>query len=205
MSDISNEEQMLAFVQYFDVDNGRLGCKFLFSANVQEKSPSADATTLHGVITDQLEAMKIPLKNLRGLATDGASVMTGITRGLAALMKKDVTSLVAVHCVCHRLALACTDTNEELEVIKDVETEVTQLSKVFDNSPKKLAAYLKVQQEMKEVNLGAKANKKIGKRSKKACKTRWLSFDNAIAAVCSDLPPILQTLSYWHLLRKNLQ
>lgn len=134
------------------------------------------------------------MKNLRGLATDGASVMTGKTKGLAALLRKDATSLVAVHRVCHRLALACADTNEELEVIKDVETEVTQLWNVFDNSPKKLAAYLKVQQEMKEVNLGVKANKKIGKRLKKACKTRWLPFNSAIAAVCSDLPSILQTL-----------
>ena len=194
MADVSNEEQMLAFVQYFDVDLARLECKFSFTANVLEESASADATTLHGVITEQLQALKIPLKNLRGLATDGASVMTGKTRGLAALLKKDVISLVAVHCVCHRLALACTDTNEELAMIKAVETEVTQLWKIFDNSPKKLAAYLKVQEEMKQLTLGAKANKRIGKRLKKACKTRWLSFDNAIAAVCSDLPSILQTL-----------
>ena len=153
VSDISNEEQMLAFVRYFDVNNGRFECKLLISANVLEKSASADATTLHGVITDQREAMKIPLKNLRGLATEGATLMTGKTRDLA-LLRKDVTSLV------------------ELEVIKDVETEVTQLWKVFDNSPKQLAAYCKVQQEMKEVTLGAKANKRIGKRLKKACKTR---------------------------------
>lgn len=39
-----------------------------------------------------------------------------------------------------------------------------------------------------------KSNKRIGKQIKKACKTWWLSFDNAIAAVCSDLPSILQTL-----------
>lgn len=103
-------------------------------------------------------------------------------------------SLVAVHCVCHRLALACTDTKEELAVIKEVETKVTQLWKIFENSPKKLAAYLKVQEEMKQLTLGAKANKRIGKQIKKACKTWWLSFDNAIAAVCSELPSILQTL-----------
>ena len=194
MTDVSNEEQMLAFVQYFDVELGRLECKFLFTANVLEESTSADATTLHGVITNQLQALKIPLKNLRGLATDGASVMTGKNKGLATLLKKDVISLVAVHCICHKLALACTDTNDELKMIKEVETEVTQLWKIFDNSPKKLAAYLKVQQEMKQITLGEKANKRISKRLKKACKTRWLSFDNAIAAVCSDLPSILQTL-----------
>ena len=143
MADVSNEEQMLAFVQFFDVDQGKLEWKFLFTANVLEESASADATTLHGVITKQLHVLNIPLKNLWGLATDGASVMTGKTRGLAALLKKDVISLVAAHCVCHRLALACTDTNEELAVIKKVEMEVTQLWKIFDNSPKKLAAYLK--------------------------------------------------------------
>ena len=38
----------------------------------------------------------------------------------------------------------------------------------FDNSPKRLAAYLKVQEEMKQLRLGAKANKRIGKQLKKA-------------------------------------
>ncbi len=69
--------------------------------------------------------------------------MTGKNRGLAALLKKDVISLVADHCVCHKLALACTDTNDELKMITEVETEVTQLWKIFNNYPKKLAAYLK--------------------------------------------------------------
>ncbi len=67
MTDVSNEEQMLAFVQYFDVELGRLECKFLFTANALEESTSADATTLHGIITNQLQALNISLKNLRGL------------------------------------------------------------------------------------------------------------------------------------------
>ena len=32
---------------------------------------------MHGIITKKLQGLNIPLKNLRGLATDGASVMTG--------------------------------------------------------------------------------------------------------------------------------
>ena len=114
--------------------------------------------------------MNIPLKNLSGLAIDGATVMTGKTRGLAALLKKDVISLVAVHCLCPRLALACMDTNNKLAVIKEVETEVTQLWKIFDNSSKKLAVYPTVQEEMKQLKIGAKANDTIGKRLKKTCK-----------------------------------
>ena len=60
MADVSNEEQMLAFVQFFDVDQGKLEWKFLFTANVLEESASADATTLHGVITKQLQVLNIP-------------------------------------------------------------------------------------------------------------------------------------------------
>ncbi|XP_033725244.1 uncharacterized protein LOC117315209 [Pecten maximus] len=100
--------------------------------------------------------------------------------------------MIYVHCIC--LKLACTDTNKDLNKIKDAEVEVTQLWKVFDNSPKKLSVYLKIQQEMKAVYLEARISNKISRRLKKACATRWLSFDKAIDAVCFDLPAILQTL-----------
>ena len=89
-----------------------------------------------------------------------------------------------------------TGTSEELSVIKNVEFEVTQLLKIIQNSLKKLAAYLKVQKEIRPVAIGAKAKKRVGKRLKKASKTQWLSLDNAIAAVCSDLPSMLQTLHH---------
>ena len=196
VADISNEEQMVAFIQYFDEDTGGIECKYLFTANVLQKSDSADAKTMHQVISDELSNLQIKKNNLKGLATDGASVMTGKKNGLAALLKRDpdVSSLVSVHCVCHRLALACTDTNKSLKKISDTELEVTQLWKVFDNSPKKLAAYLKIQQGIKGVILGKKGKKKITKKLKKACSTRWLSFDKAIDAVCKDMPAILQTL-----------
>ena len=163
VADISNEEQMLPLVQYFDMELGRLECKFLFTANVLEKASSTDAATLHGIITDHLNILKIPLKNLRALATDGASVITGKTRSLAAQLKKDVKSLVAVPRVCHKLALASTDTDVDLQVIKNIQTEVTQLWKIFENSPKNLATYLKVQEEMKEVTL---VPRQVGKLAK---------------------------------------
>lgn len=77
--------------------------------------------------------------------------------------EKDVKSLVAVPCVCHKLTLASTDTDVDLQVVKNVQTEVTQLWKIFENSPKKLAAYLKVQEEMKEVTL---VPRQVGKLAK---------------------------------------
>lgn len=70
---------------------------------------------------------------------------------------------MAVPCACHNLALASTDTDVDLQVIKNVQTEVTQLWKILENSPKKLAAYLKVQEEMKEVTL---VPRQVGKLAK---------------------------------------
>lgn len=70
-----------------------------------------------------------------------------------------------------------------------------QLWQFFENSPKRMAAYLKVQIDMKNMMLGEEAKKSVGKRLKKACRTRWLSFQAAVDAIVSDYESVLQTLS----------
>ena len=57
---------------------------------------------------------------MKGLATDEGAVMVGRKSGLGVLLQ--------LHCICHRLTLACTDTNVNLKNISTVETEVTQPS-----------------------------------------------------------------------------
>ena len=49
------------------------------------------------------------LSKLHGLNVDGASVNTGIHRGLAALLRKDAPWLTVVHCFNHRFELAIKD------------------------------------------------------------------------------------------------
>ena len=190
MIDVSNEKQMLAFVQYFDVDLGRLECKFLLTANVLEEFTSADVTTLHGVITNQLQALKIPLKNLRGLATDGASVMTGKKQrpsntaeeryhqlGDSSLHMPQASSWL------HRHQLRTKNS-------KGSEDRVHTAEEIFDNSPKKIAAHLKLQQEMKQITLWGKANKRISK----SLQNTVAIFGQCHNSRFSDLPSILQTL-----------
>ena len=72
---------------------------------------------------------------------------------------------------------------------------MTQLWKLFENSPKRLACYLKVQQQLKNLKLSnEKSRKMVAKKLKKACDTRWLSFSSAIQSLCTDLVAVLQTL-----------
>ena len=86
-------------------------------ANVLEESESADAKTLYAVTKKQLENHCLPLQNMKGLATDGAAVMVGRKSGLGVLLQEDIKDLTTVHCICHRLALVCTDTNVNLKKI----------------------------------------------------------------------------------------
>ena len=73
---------------------------------------------------------------------------------VAAILKRTVNSrLVSIHCICHRLALACTDTLGDVSYIKQVQLWLLQLWKLFENSPKKSAVYLKTQMQLKSVTL----------------------------------------------------
>ena len=72
---------------------------------------------------------------------------------------------------------------------------VTQLWKLFENSPKGLACYLKVQQRLESLQLNnEKSRKMVAKKLKKACDTRWLSFNSAIQSLYADFVAVLQTL-----------
>jgi len=87
---------------------------------------------------------------LKGLATDGAALMIGKHNGVTAQLKEVNPVIINVHCICHNLALACTDTNKEIAYIKQVEDTLRQLWTYFDNSPKCLAVPLKMQINIKK-------------------------------------------------------
>ena len=59
-----------------------------------------------------------------------------------------------------------------------------------------MAVYLKMQAEMNELTLSTdNARCQVTRRLKKACTTRWLSFDASVKAVYSDYPALLHTLN----------
>lgn len=60
-----------------------------------------------------------------------------------------------------------------------------------------MAAFLKVQVNLKSAkNVTEKATKVIARRLKKACSTRWLSFDKSVFAVLKqEYESLLQTLN----------
>ena len=54
---------------------------------------------------------------------------------------------------------------------------------------------MKTQMRLHDLGLNRKTKKKVLKKLKKACKTRWLSFNNSVSALYEDCPAVLLTLS----------
>ncbi|CAG2205675.1 unnamed protein product [Mytilus edulis] len=198
VTDLSVKQQMVCFVQYID-DSGLGHVDFLDIANVLDFGSSADADTLLKSVCHTLSKNELDVRNCSSFVSDGASVMVGKENGVATKLKNIVPTLLSVHCICHRLELACTDTNKDIEYISTIERNFTQLWKYFDDSPKRTAALLKTQLQMHQIALhtGDITKQKrvyISRKMKKACKTRWLSFDNSVKSAYGDLPAVLQTL-----------
>ena len=105
----------VAFVCFVNPSSSRQEVTFLFIEDVL-KDPEADgasAEVLLNVLLKQVEHRDLKMENMMSLATDGASVMTGKRNGLAAKLKSLNNKLISFHCVCHRLALSCVDSNDE--------------------------------------------------------------------------------------------
>ena len=194
VSDISNKEQLISFMQFVDHEFGNAKIKFLAVDNVLEEFDSANADSIKTTIIKQISNSKLEVNRLLGLATDGASVMTGKRNGVAALLRRECKLLLNVHCICHRLALACGDANDHVQYIQSVEKILLQLWSFFKNSPKKSASYAKAAVAAKSITVSHAGKKVIAKKLKKACRTRWLSTERAIDGVFQDFVPLTQTL-----------
>ncbi|XP_067017873.1 E3 SUMO-protein ligase KIAA1586-like [Acropora muricata] len=191
---ISVMEILMTFIQFFNSKTEKVETHFLFVEDVLKVAISANAETIFNILTKKLEDCGLQIQKLSSVASDGAAVMTGERSRVAACLKKVNSKVIAFHCLCHKLALPCTDTTSDIDYIKNIELWVRQLRKMFENSPKRMAIFIKVQIEIKSVNLSDKSKKIVRKKLKKVCQTRWLSFHAAKSAIFDDYLAVLHTL-----------
>lgn len=153
VTDISVAEQMITFIQYYSKAAGKVKTKFLSVNDLLEDSKSADANNITKTLFNNLEKIELDKKGLCACVSDGAAVMTGVKSGFASLLKKENPQVISVHCICHRLALACTDTLQNVGYIKNVHTWLMQLWNMLQKSPKKMASFLQTQLRIKSLQL----------------------------------------------------
>ena len=154
----------------------------------------ADAPQIKQVLLEQLQLVGLEVQTTRSFVSNGASVMTGIRHGVAKLLKDENPLILSFHCLAHKLALACAKSADTLDYIAECELQLNQLWKLFDNSAKPTATYLKMQESTKNLTLRLEGRKQVAKKLKKACRTRWLSLDKSVEAVFTDFYTIIQTL-----------
>lgn len=163
----------------------------------QSDSCYANAETLFQAFSNKLNKLGLQVTKVGGMASDGASVMLGRNNGVAAKSKAIAPSVIAVHCVCYRLALACEDSNEELSYIEKVTTYLTELWKLIEYSNQKMTVFMKMQLNLTNLQLLPNVKKKTAKKIKKACKTRGMqktvAFDRfAVISAVENYPAIIR-------------
>ena len=115
--------------------------------------------------------MQLDLADLKAFVSDGASVMTGREKGVAATFHKveESSTMLNVHCVCHCLALGCSDTRDELKFIEDFELTMIQIWKFLKNFPKHLKICIKTATACKNYdNLSKYERKRVVRTTKKS-------------------------------------
>ena len=104
-----NESLLLSYVRY--IDEGKLIEEFLFA---KELKTDTKGESIFNVVADYFNEKEIPLKNLVACATDGAPALTGRHKGFLALLKKEVPTILTVHCVIHRQHLVARKLSDRL-------------------------------------------------------------------------------------------
>lgn len=75
---------------------------------------------------------------LVAIGSDGASVMTGVRNGVIAKLRQDVSWLIGIHCVAHKLELAVLDGIKDIQYFADLTEMLKGLYKHYHYSAKAL-------------------------------------------------------------------
>ena len=199
VTDISNIQQLVTFAQYFDSNIGDCISTFLNTTDVLEHLPdsSPNAEAIFNSLCSVIEKENLQLENLKGFASDGASVMRGKYNGVAAKFKEleSCKTMINIHCICHRLALACANTGDAPKFIQEFEKTMLDLWTFFKNSPKRLKTYIKTKLEGRNFDQMSKRQKeKLVRKVKKIVRTKWLSLQASVDSVYLEYVGLTHTL-----------
>ncbi len=104
-TDIANKKRMAIYAKILDSE---MKPKPIF-LNIMEYEDGTDGIGegLCNILLKEMESRQIPLSKVMAFGSDGASIMTGMDRGVAGRFRKSNPHMVNIHCMAHRLAF-CT-------------------------------------------------------------------------------------------------
>ena len=177
-TDVSTTKQLIVYCWY--IVKGEVKTSFLKIAKLSDGL----AQTISDHVCGICEEINLDLRKLCGLGSDGASVMLGVRRGVSTLLKEKVPTLVANHCIAHRLALACGQAANEVAYLKKFKDILDQLYRFYDNSAVRMAGLKAIQDVLHDPQLKLTQAKDV----------RWLSHKKAVGNLRKCLPSVIASL-----------
>lgn len=126
----------------------------------------------------------IDVSKCSSLATDGASVMTGVRASVSTLFKKQNSHMLSLHCVAHRLALASSQAAAKHAYLVKYQDILNRVYTYFEQSPKNMRLLPDIQ-----LILDQQRNKFI-----QVSATRWLSLGSSVSTFKSNWQALVSTL-----------
>ncbi|MCO5547932.1 hypothetical protein L7F22_001387 [Adiantum nelumboides] len=103
------EKHLIVYVTYLS-STGDVEVNFLQLLKIEK----ADGETIYNAIINLLGDLKLDTPQFVAIATDGCSTMVGRIRGVVARLQRKFHSLLGIHCIAHREALAAKDAADQI-------------------------------------------------------------------------------------------
>lgn len=187
-SDISRCEQLSLSLRYVSTDF-TINEVFVGFVVLQKQTGREIASE----ILKQLSDLGLSTDNLVAQGYDGASVMTGHTNGVQAVIKESCPQATFVHCFSHCLNLVIRSTSDIREV-KSAHLTISDICNYFSHSSVRTLELQKIVEQLKE-NGSITTNKK---RLTTFCPTRFVEGAETIFTFIDLYPALLQFFEERH-------
>lgn len=178
-TDVANKSVLMIYVQYIS-GKGDITCRFLDVAEMQATTADAIFEAATSVLSDK----EMDTDDMVGLSTDGASVMTGVHKGVAARFKELNPMIISNHCMAHRLQLISEKAANEVKYFVKFIGVLNQFAKALKYSPKLCRA----------LESGKHLANEKAKKIKQVFFTRWLSFEESVDALTDCVGEVISAL-----------
>ena len=137
-TDVSTKEMLVVYLSFVDED-GVPHVEFFALPRMMGTS----AKNIYETIKKLLKLYGLYGK-LVALGSDGASVMTGKEKGVGAKLRADIEYLLAMHCVCHKLALGANDAAGLVSFSAEVDKLLRGIGRLVRKSAKRHERFVEI-------------------------------------------------------------
>ena len=146
--------------------------------------PDGKADTIESVILNVMKMKGLDVSGLRAFGSDGTPVMTRATSGVANRLKDRFPTLISIHCVNHRLALAAAHAADDLHYLVRFKATLQTLFLFYQNSPVCRAGLHAIQEVLSDAVIKLKQPKNV----------QWLSQKAVISSTLHTIPSLIMSL-----------